>query len=137
MRSNLCRWGVEHGNQALQTNNWTWNGQRYVIQPIMMYYKPLKSPAGCMVLKWRLGAKLINIANCAEVELRVQYTATCVVELSTIFTCYAACVNGVKLVYIRNSAQYYILCGWGQFMHGWSQFIHGSPVITTWQMIYL
>jgi len=46
----------------------------------MMYYKPLKSPAGCMVLKWRLGAKFISIATCAEVELRVQFTATCVDE---------------------------------------------------------
>ena len=29
------------------------------------------------MLKKRLGVKLINKATCAEVELRVQYTATC------------------------------------------------------------
>jgi len=38
---------------------------------IMMYYKSLKSPGR------RCGT---HIATCAEVELRVQYTATCVDE---------------------------------------------------------
>jgi len=30
-----------------------------------------------VVLKKRLGVELINIATCAEVELRVKYTTTC------------------------------------------------------------
>ena len=59
-----------------------------------------------MVLKKTLGVELINIATCAEVELRVKYTATCA---ETIDSYTAHLLEQLGRLGVKLRVQYHVL----------------------------